>query len=134
MEELYKNTSSFKALPDIKSSDEKWIKWSDTVMNEFGRDLGARIFLAGWNKRGSQAANTYAFRKHIKDKYNIEVDESVWNKVTDLGGGIAEGIGKAFRVGKVVLYVAGGVIVVAVVATIYNAVKSGTSPLKMIKK
>lgn len=131
--EEYKNSNSFKTLPDLKSDGDKWIKWSDTVMKEFGRDLGSQVFLAAWNKRGSQAANTYPLRKHIKDKYNIEIDESVWNKVTDLGGGIAQSLGKAFRVGKIVLYVAGGVIVLAVTMAVFNAAKAGTSPLKMIK-
>ena len=121
-------------MPDLKSTDEKWIKWTDLVLKRYGRDLGARIFLAAWGKRGSNAANTYGFRKHIKNKYNLEIDESVWNKVTDLGGGIAEGIGKIFKVGKITLYVVGGIILVAVGATIYSAVKTGTSPLKLLKK
>ena len=125
----YTKKEAFSTLPTIKSKDEDWIKWTDLVLKRYGRDLGSRVFLAAWNKRGSQAANTYAFRKHIKDNYNLEIDESVWNKVVDLGGGVAEGVGKIFKVGKITLYVVGGIVLVMIGGIVYNVVKTGQLPV-----
>jgi hypothetical protein len=128
------NVTAYKTLPTVKSVDTDWIKWSDTVMSKYGLALGKEIFLTAWKKRGSKAANTYTFRKHIKDSYGLEIDESVWDKVVDLGGGIGETFGKMFRVGKVVLFIGGAVVLVAAGAAIYNTVKGGVSPLKALKK
>lgn len=118
MEVKLENIKAYQSLPTIKSTDLEWIKWSDQVMGKYGADLGKQIFLAAWNKRGSKAANTVALRRHIKDHYNLEIDESVWNKVADLGAGISQGLGKIVRVGTVTVLVVGGIMLITMVATI----------------
>lgn len=128
------NIEAFKTMPSVKSPDTDWIKWSDLVMGKYGRKLGSQIFIAAWTKRGSNAANTLALRQHLKKEYDIEVDESIWNKVADLGGGISDAFGKIFKVGKITLIVGGSVLAIAVIAAVYNTVKGGVSPLKALKK
>lgn len=127
--EDFKNSTAFKTLPTSKSTDADWIKWVDLVESKYGANLGRQVFLAAWEKFGSQDANTRAFRKHIKDNYNIEIDESVWNKVADLGGGIADGIGKIFKVGKITLLVTAGLVVFAVIAVGVGYAKGNPLPI-----
>lgn len=126
-------TEAFKTLPSIKSTDAEWMRWVDLIESKYGANLGKQIFLAKWMKSGSQNANTYAFRDHIKKNYNIEIEESFFNKVVDFGGGVADTFGKIFKVGKITLAIVGGVIVIAVVGTVISAIKSGKSPLAAMK-
>lgn len=126
-------SKAYLTLPTVKSTDADWMKWADVVESKYGANLGKQIFLAKWVKSGSQAANTLALRQHIKKNYGIEIDESVFNKIADIGGGISDAFGKIFKVGKITLLVAGGVIIIAVLGTIVSAVKSGTSPIRAFK-
>lgn len=128
-----KKTKAYESLPTIRSLDTDWIKWIDLLEKKYGLDLAKRIFIAKWNKSGSQAANTFTLRSHLKKSYDIEVNESVFNKIVDLGGGISESFGKILKVGKTTLIIAGVVIALAVVGTVISTIKSGVSPLKRIK-
>lgn len=125
---------TYKTMPTIKSSDSDWMKWVDLIESKYGRNLGNQIFIAKWNKSGSQAANTYALRSHLKKKYDIEIDESIFNKISDVGGGISDTFGKIFKVGKVTLLIGGGIIVLAVVGVLVSAIKTGKSPLNYLPK
>lgn len=129
-----KNKKAYLTMPSIKSTDADWIKWSDLVMSRYGASLGKQVFLAAWQKRGSNAANTVAFRKHIKSEYNLEIDESVWNKVADLGGGLADGFGKLLKVGKTTLIVGGVVVVLALGLTLYGMASRPASLIRAIRK
>ena len=110
--------------PTVKSTDADWMKWADLVENKYGVNLGKQIFVAKWNKSGSQAANTYALRQYILKNYNIQIDENVFNKLADLGGGIADTFGKIFKVGKITLIVIGVGVALAVVGAIVSVVKN----------
>lgn len=121
----------YKTMPGIKSTDADWIKWSDRVMNRYGSSLGKQVFLAAWNKRGGQAANTYEFRKHIRDAYGLEINESAWNKITDFGGGVAESVGKVLKVGKYVLI--GGAILAGIVI-ITMGITVAKNPSALLKR
>lgn len=127
-----KKSKVFTTLPGIKSTDEQWIKWTDLVISKYGANLGRQVFLTAWEKRGGQAANTIAFRKHILNNYNLEIDESVWNKIADLGGGISDSIGKVFKVGKVLLLVTLGVTVVVVIGVGVSMVKGRVNMVKSL--
>lgn len=116
-------TQAYTTLPTIKSVDADWIKWADIVEKNYGANLGKQIFIAKWNKSGSQSANTLALRDYIKKNYNIQIDESVFNKIADLGGGIYDEFGKIFKVGKITLLIVGGVLLVAVAGAVINLVK-----------
>lgn len=128
MEIKLENITAYKTMPTLKSIDTDWIKWADFVISKYGTDLGKQIFINTWTKRGSRNANTRPIRLHLKDKYNIEIDDSVWDKIVDIGGGISDTIGKALKVGKVTLIVAGGVVVLAIGFALFNAIKSGKIP------
>lgn len=120
-----KNLKAYQSMPTIKSVDTEWIGWADFVIGKYGNDLGKQIFIETWQKRGSRNANSRTIRMHLKNKYNIEIDESVWDKIVDIGGGIGDTFGKMFKVGKVTLFVVGGVIIISVGVALFNAVKSG---------
>lgn len=123
-----KDLKAFQSMPTLKSVDTEWIKWADLVIGKYGTDIGKQIFIKTWEKRGSRDANTRTIRLHLKDKYNIEIDESVWDKIVDVGGGIGDSLGRAFKVGKITLYVVGGVIVLSVGLALFNAIKTGRVP------
>lgn len=110
-------SKAFITMPTVKSNDTDWINWSDLVIRKYGPDLGKQIFIKTWEKRGSRAANTRPIRVHLKDKYNIEIDESVWDKIVDVGGNIGDTFSKLYKIGKV------AVIVIAVGAVAYYGFK-----------
>ena len=118
------NLKAFQTMPVLKSTDADWIKWSDLIFRKYGTDLGKQLFINVWEKRGSKAANTYALRSHLKDEYNIEIDESVWDKIVDVGGGIGDALGKALKMGKITILVVGGIGLLIVGLTVYNNIKS----------
>ena len=114
-------------MPALKSPDTDWIKWSDLIFRKYGNDLGKQLFINVWEKRGSKAANTYALRSHLKDEYDIEIDESVWDKIVDVGGGIGDTFGKIFKMGKYTILVVGGIGLLVIGLTVYNNVRSAAS-------
>jgi hypothetical protein len=116
--------SAFKDFPTLKSNDAKWLKWVKELNSDYGREDATTIFLKLWEKRGSQAANTYNLRHTLSKDYNIEIEETFFNKVADLGGDIADGIGSAFKVSKVTFMIVGGIIVIAGVSMAINILKS----------
>lgn len=119
-------SQAFKTLPNIKSSDTDWIKWSDVVVNKYGSNLGKQIFLSAWNKYGSVAANTYTLRSYIKKNYDLQIDETAWNKVADVGGGISDSVGKIFKVGKITLFIGLGITTVVILGMAYTLIKNPT--------
>lgn len=118
------NLKAFQTMPVLKSTDTDWIKWSDLIFRKYGTSLGKQLFINVWEKRGSKAANTYALRSHLKDEYDIEIDESVWDKIVDVGGGIGDAFGKAFKMGKYTLIAVGTIGILIVGLTVYNNIKS----------
>ena len=121
---------AYQTMPALKSADTEWIKWSDLIFRKYGNDLGKQLFINVWEKRGSKAANTYALRSHLKDEYNIEIDESVWDKIVDVGGGIGDTFGKIFKMGKITILVVGGVALLIVGLTVYNNLRATSGGLK----
>jgi len=99
-------TQAVITMPALKSNDAAWIKWSDLVIPRYGTDKGKQIFIEAWEKRGSRDANTRSIRTHLKDKYGIEIDESVWDKIVDVGGAIGDIGSKTMKIVKVVVIVA----------------------------
>lgn len=121
------NLKAFQTMPALKSNDADWIKWSDLIFRKYGSALGKQLFINVWEKRGSKAASTYALRSHLKDEYNIEIDESVWDKIVDIGGGVGDAFGKIFKMGKITILVVGGIGLLIVGLTVYNNVKGAMS-------
>jgi hypothetical protein len=111
-------------MPTIQSNDSQWITWADSVIGKYGSTLGKQIFIKTWEKRGSRAANTRTIRVHLKDKYDIEIDESIWDKVVDIGGGISDGFSSFMKVGKITAFVLAGVVGLVVIGIVYNVVKN----------
>lgn len=128
-----KTIKAVQTMPTVKSTDVQWMEWAKTVQNKYGDELGDQIVLGAWKKRGSREANTNALRAQFL-KYGIEIDSSAWDKVVDVGVGVGNAFSKAFKVGKVVLITGGIVVGVIAIGMVYNALKTGTSPLKMIKR
>ena len=120
---------AYQSMPTLKSVDTDWIKWVDYLMATYGRALGTQIFMGVWTKRGSQSANTYKLRSVLKN-YGIEVDESVFDKINDVGHGIQNFGSGVFKVGKTVLIVGAGVIAVGLALAIFNASKNVKIPMK----
>lgn len=125
-----KTLKAYTTMPSIKSKDAEWIAWADEVIGKYGDGDGTLIFINTWKKRGSREANTYALRQHLEKRYGIQIDESAWDKVVDLGQGIAGGFSKFMKAGKITAIVLGGLLVVAVGFAAYNTVKGGVSPIK----
>jgi len=125
-----KNINAYKTLPSITSTDQQWLTWAESVYSKYGPNLGSRVILAAWKKRGSREANTHALRQVFSKNYGLEIDSSAWDKVVDLGQGIAGFAGGIFKVGKITLIVGGLVVAAVVVGVIVNAVKTGTVPFK----
>lgn len=115
---------AFKTMPTLKSSDTEWINWTDFVISKYGTTLGKQIFISTWLKRGGKAANTRNLRMHLKTTYNIEIDESVWDKLVDIGGGITDTFANFMKIGKIAAYVVVGVTGVVVVGIAYNLIKN----------
>lgn len=129
-----KNIKAYQTLPDIKSTDQQWLQWADGVVSKYGVNTGSKIILAAWKKRGSREANSHELRQVFGKKYGLEIDSSAWDKIVDVGAGVAGFASGVFKVGKWTLIIGVGVLAVVVIGTAYNAVKTGTSPLKAIKK
>lgn len=113
-------TKAYQTMPTVKSTDTQWLDWLHYINSRYGNDTARKLFLALWTKRGSSDANTIELRHQLKDKYKIEIDESVWNKIADVGGSISSGFGTFLKAGKVVTIVVAGVIVLALFNVVRN--------------
>lgn len=120
---------AYQSMPTIKSIDTDWIKWADYVIAQYGTSLGKQIFINTWTKRGSRNANTRPIRLHLKNKYDIEIDESVWDKIVDVGGGISDGFGTFMKVGKITGIVVLGLVGVTVIGIAYSLIKNPSNAL-----
>lgn len=121
---------AYQTMPALKSPDTDWIKWADYVIGKYGVTLGKQVFMNTWQKRGSRDANTRPLRVHLKDKYNVEIEESVWDKIVDVGGGIGDTFGKIFKVGKWTIIIGGGIVLVLAGLTVYTKIKAAKGALK----
>ena len=121
--EKIKKIKAFKLLPTLSSADIEWINWMKSLDKDFDRATSVSMFLSLWSKRGTTNANTLQLRQFMKDKYNVNLAESIKDKVVDLGGGITDTISGAFKTGKIITFVVGGVVLVAVAAAIYSVIK-----------
>lgn len=117
-------------MPNLGTSDTEWINWFDDLRKRYGRTDYVRIFTAAWKKRGGDKANTTKLRKHL-EKYNIEIDESVWNKIADLGGDISDSFGSFLKVGKWAGIAVGAILIVGLGVFVLNVAKS---PEKLLKR
>lgn len=123
------NVEALKSMPTFKSKDIEWINWYKKIRSRYGRTDAARIFIATWTKRGSKDANTIELRKLVSAD-GINIDDSIWNKVADLGGGISDAFGSAMKVGKVTAYVVGGILVLGLTMFVFNLAKTPTNLTK----
>ncbi len=116
-------------MPTVSSQDKDWIAWSDFVIDNYGSTLGKQIFINAWQKRGSRNANTRTIRLHLKNNHEIEIDESVWDNVVDIGGGIGDSFAKVMKVGKITTYVVIGIVGVTIVGIAYSLIKNPSNAL-----
>lgn len=123
------NIKALKTMPTFASKDIEWMNWYKQIRGRYGRSDAARIFISTWTKRGSNAANTIELRKLVSAD-GINIDDSVWNKVADLGGGISDAFGSAMKVGKITAYVVGGVLVLGLGMFVFNLAKTPTNLTK----
>jgi hypothetical protein len=123
------NVKALKTMPTFKSKDIEWINWYNQIKGRYGRSDSARIFISTWTKRGSKEANTIELRKLVSAD-GISIDDSVWNKVADLGGGISDSFGNIMKVGKVTAFVVGGILVLGLGMFVLNLAKTPTNLTK----
>ena len=116
-------------MPTVSSQDKDWIAWSDFVIDNYGSTLGKQIFINAWQKRGSRNANTRTIRLHLKNNHDIEIDESVWDSVVDIGGGIGDSLAKVMKVGKITTYVVLGIVGVTIIGVAYSLIKNPSNAL-----
>ncbi len=129
MEIKEENVKALKTMPTFKSKDIEWMNWYKQIKGRYGRSDAARIFISTWKKRGSKEANTIELRKLVSED-GISIDDSVWNKVADLGGGISDAFGSAMKVGKVTAYVVGGILILGLGMFVINLAKTPTNLTK----
>lgn len=119
-----KKLKAFRLIPTLQSKDAEWINWMKELSSEFDRATAVHIFLSLWEKRGNNDARTLALRSFMKDKYNVDLGEGVLDKVVDLGGTVSDTISGAFRTGKTIFWIGGGLTALAIIAVIYTVVKN----------
>ncbi len=119
---------AYKTMPNVKSNDEAWLTWMKLLDSQYGEAAASEIFLQLWEKRGSNSANTTNLRHTLSTKYNIQVDENVFNEVADLGAGIGRTASGIFKAGKITLAVVSGVVVLATLSIIVNIIRTGQLP------
>lgn len=117
-------------LPTNKSTDQEWLSWIKKISFRYGKANGRMLFLQLWTKRGSDLANTLLLRQTLKKDYGFEINESVWNKITDLGGGISDTFASVFRAGKIITIVVGSVALLALAVIVKNAVTKSSIILR----
>lgn len=122
--EKIKKTKAFQLLPTLKSTDIEWINWMKALDKDFDRSTSVSMFLSLWGKRGTPTARTLQLRSYMKDKYNVDLSETAIDKVFDFGGGVTDTISGIFKTGKIVTFVVGGVVLVAIGAAIYSIIKN----------
>lgn len=114
-------------MPNVDSVDKDWIGWIDFVASKYGSNLGKQMFVDAWQKRGSRKANTRNIRTHLKEKYNIEIDETVWDNIVDKGGDLGDSISGALKVGKYVSIAVGLIVLGGLAMIVFNI---GKNPAK----
>lgn len=119
---------AYKTMPTVKSNDGAWLTWMKSLDSQYGEAAASEIFLQLWAKRGSQSANTNNLRHTLSTKYNIQIDENIFNEVADLGAGIGRTASGIFKAGKITLAVVSGVVVLATLSMIINIIKTGQVP------
>jgi hypothetical protein len=121
--------SAISKMPNLGSSDLEWINWFDDLRKRYGRTDYVRIFTSAWKKRGGSTANTVKLRKYLGD-YKIEIDESIWNKIADLGGDITDSFGSFMKVGKWAGIAVGSILLIGIGVFVFNIAKSPNVLLK----
>ena len=114
---------AYGTMPTVKSTDGEWLDWVKSIDKRYGTSYARSLFYQLWTKRGSDKANTLTLRQTLKSEYNIQIDETVWNKIVDLGGGISDTFGSIFKTGKVFVYALIGVSGVVVIVMGITAIK-----------
>jgi len=126
--------TAYKNMPTLKSKDTAWLAWMKALVSKYGEDSATTLFLKLWAKRGSQEANTAALRHELSKKYKIEINESIFNKVADVGAGIGRTASGIFKAGKITVAVIGGVILLATLSVIINVIRTGKVPVNPMGK
>ena len=71
----------------------------------------------------------YQTMPNLKSKYDIEIDQSVWDNVVDVAGGIGDGVSKLLKVGKITVYVVVGIVALTVVGVAVNLIRNPSNAL-----
>lgn len=111
---------AYKTMPTVKSSDIEWMNWMNLIGKKYGTANATTIFLATWQKRGNQTANTVKLREFLKKNYNISIDENALNKIADIGSGVGHFFNGIFKVGKTTVFIVGGIMIAGLAFTVYN--------------
>ena len=127
--EQLKKIKGFQLLPTLGSKDIEWINWMKALDKDFDRDTSVSMFLNLWSKRGTTTARTLELRSFMKDKYNVNLSEGVADAAVDLGGSVIDTVGGMLKTGKIVTFVIGGVVIVAIGAAIYSIIKKPSNAL-----
>ena len=108
-------TKSYLTLSTVTSTDAQWLTWVNLVSGRYGKSSARTLFSELWVKRGSDKANTLALRTTLKNDYQIQINESIWNEIVDLGGSLSSSISSVFKTGE---YLTFGIIGVGALALI----------------
>lgn len=114
---------AYKTMPTIKSKDTDWMHWIDLLDKKYGNANATQIFLTIWSKRGTSQANTVALREYLKSHYGIQIDESILDKIADVGSGVGHFFGGIFKVGKTTFFIVGGILIAGFALTVFNVSK-----------
>jgi hypothetical protein len=120
-----------KNIPTSADSDDVWLNWYKSMKDDFGKKHAKEAFTYIWASRGSSIANTNKLRDYMETQgVNIEAKGLV-AKITDFGDDIFDRVGSMFKVGRIAVYVVGGVLLFAIGAFI---IQIAVQPFKTLEK
>jgi len=119
-------TDPVNSIPKYNSNTEVWINWHKSLKDNFGKKIANQLWLKAWSIRGNSSANTSDLRKYMSSN-GINISESSWDKVVDLGVGITDSIGTAFQVTKYAGIALGVIFIGGLAMIIYNIAKNPAS-------
>ena len=115
--------------PNQQSSDAIWIQWHKDLKTVLGKKTADAVFLAYWQKRGTDAANTHALREYAAGQ-GFQIDGGTIGGIVDSVYSVADNIADVFKIGKYVSIAIIVIIVGSVGLLLFNIARK---PIETIK-
>jgi len=110
-------------LPSKNSTSAAWIEWHKSLKRNFGERTANATWVKCWEKRKSNSANDGSLRKYMKDEGVVINADNILEDLGDSVGSVFGFIGDVFKIGVVGAGIFVGVITLAGVAIVYQALK-----------